>query len=87
MNQEEARRLAQNLSGLSVFDTFEDALLRSLPPAYSQSVNHFLTARIELLKALRSFLDARIERLEKARSRRSRAAAAKGSRREKVAVE
>ncbi len=51
----------------SIIDEF---ILRILPDEYDDVVKHYINAKIELLKAFREVLNARIKELEELKSRR-----------------
>ncbi len=79
-----ARGIAK-LMALPFSETFDQVLLESLPKKYAQPVEHLINAKMEFLLALRSLLDARIERLKEVRDKvKLKAEAVK---REKVEVE
>ncbi|MGQ9468980.1 MAG: hypothetical protein ACUVTD_04045 [Nitrososphaerales archaeon] len=50
-------------------ETFDKVLIEALPKRYAEPNEHLINARIELLSALRSILDKRIERLKEVRER------------------
>jgi len=47
----------------------DEAILEKLPEEYNKAIDHYINAKIELLKMVEEAIKARIERLEKRRER------------------
>lgn len=82
---EDIARGVVKLMALPFSETFDQVFIESLPKKYAQTAEHFINARIEFLSALKSLLDARIERLKEVREKIKEKAEV--GKREKVQVE
>jgi len=70
-----------------IASSFDEALMGILPEDLTESAEHLVNARIEFLTAVNKFVEKRIAKLEKEKTRiREKAAKAK-LRKEKVPVE
>ncbi|MCP8316520.1 MAG: hypothetical protein H3Z51_06635 [archaeon] len=67
-------------------ETFDKIFIETLPKNYAEPAEHLINARIEMLSAIKSILDKRIERLNEIREK-VKERAGEVAKKEKVQVE
>jgi len=74
------------LMALPFSETFDRIFIETLPKKYAESVDHLISAKIELLSAFKSILDKKIESLNEVRER-VKERAEEVAKKEKIQVE